>query len=63
MRTAVALRSIRGHRPRAFAEYLRLPTWPAPLIMSLAFAWEEGRALKGRQRIGTSLFAVATRGR
>ena len=45
----------------AYRRYLRLPPWPAPLALRLAFAIEQGRALNGRLRTGTSLFAVARR--
>lgn len=46
---------------KTYADYLRLPPWPAPLVMKLAYAWDHGRALRGRLRSGTSLFAVAVR--
>jgi SAM-dependent methyltransferase len=46
---------------RTYTDYLRLPPWPLPWLMSLAYAWEESRALRGRLRTGTSLFAVASR--
>jgi SAM-dependent methyltransferase len=48
-------------KPKTYADYLRLPPWPAPLLMKLAFAWEQSRALRGKLHDGTSLFAVATR--
>jgi len=51
-----------GESSKTYADYLRLPPWPMPLLMALAFAWEKSRALKGRLRVGTSLFAVAVRG-
>jgi len=44
-----------------YARYLKLPPWPLPLVASLAFRLEEGRCLRGRATIGTSLFAVAQR--
>lgn len=47
--------------PRTYESYLRLPPWPAPLLMKLAFNWEQGRALKGKLSTGTSLVAVAVR--
>ena len=47
--------------PRTYADYLRLPPWPAPLLMKGIYAWEHHRALNGRLRTGTSLFAVARR--
>ena len=46
---------------QTYARYLALPPWPAPWIMSLAFALEERPALRGRLHTGTSLFAVARR--
>lgn len=44
-----------------YADYLRLPSWPVPSVMKLFYAWEHNRAIKGRLRTGTSLFAVAVR--
>jgi SAM-dependent methyltransferase len=44
-----------------YGRYLRLPPWPAPLVFRAAFALEKNRALEGKLRIGTSLFAVARR--
>ena len=46
---------------RTYADYLRLPSWPARWLMGVAFAWEQGRALDGKLKTGTSLFAVARR--
>ena len=46
---------------QAFRHYLRLPPWPGPWVLQLAFAWEQERALVGRLTSGTSLFAVARR--
>jgi len=40
-----------------YAQYLRVPPWP----LRPAFAAEQPRALAGRLRTGTSLFAVARR--
>ena len=58
----------RGQHPRAgeqpvdtYRRHLRLPPWPVPALMAAAFRLEEGRALKGRTRTGTSLVAVAQR--
>jgi SAM-dependent methyltransferase len=48
---------------RTYADYLKLPPWPGPYLMRLAYMWEHGRALKSKLHTGTSLFAVATRGR
>lgn len=50
-----------GSAPQTYEDYLRLPPWPVPFLMNLAFAWEEGRALNGRLRTGTSLVAIAVR--
>jgi SAM-dependent methyltransferase len=44
-----------------YSAYLRLPPWPGPLVMKLMFGWEKSRALDGRLRTGSSLFAVGTR--
>ncbi|MSU57615.1 MAG: class I SAM-dependent methyltransferase [Pedosphaera sp.] len=44
---------------RTYADYLRLPPWPAPWLMRVAYAWEHGRALDGKLKTGTSLFALA----
>ncbi len=44
-----------------YRRYLRLPRWPAPLGLRLAFALEHDRALDRRLNTGTSLFAVARR--
>jgi SAM-dependent methyltransferase len=46
---------------RSYTDYLRLPPWPAPLLMQLAYKWEASRALDGKLKTGTSLFAVAVR--
>ncbi|MGC3960278.1 MAG: class I SAM-dependent methyltransferase [Verrucomicrobiota bacterium] len=48
-------------QPKEYADYLRLPTWPAPVLMRLLYRWEEHRALKGLLTTGTSLFAVGVR--
>jgi SAM-dependent methyltransferase len=52
-----------GARPKTYSDYLTLPPWPAPLVLSLAYALEEPAALKKRLRTGTSLFAVARQGK
>ncbi len=44
-----------------YRRYLRLPPWPLPVALRLAFALEHGRALRGGLRKGTSLVAVARR--
>jgi 2-polyprenyl-3-methyl-5-hydroxy-6-metoxy-1,4-benzoquinol methylase len=48
-------------RSQTYAEYLRLPPWPAPLLMKFMFACEETRAMSGKTTTGTSLFAIAER--
>ena len=50
-----------GGKPKTYADYLRLPPWPAPLLLRGIYAWEHHRALAGRLHTGTSLFAVAAR--
>jgi SAM-dependent methyltransferase len=50
-----------ANAPKTYADYLRLPPWPAPLLMRMCYAWEQSRALQGRLQTGTSLFAVARR--
>ena len=45
----------------AYCHYLALPPWPVPLAMKAAYAIEQPRALAGKLRDGTSLFAVARR--
>ncbi len=50
-----------GTPSRTYAEYLRLPPWPVPWLMALAYEWEHRRALRGRLRTGTSIFVVALR--
>jgi SAM-dependent methyltransferase len=55
-------RALPGEGPAvAYRRYLALPPWPVPLALRAAFALEQGRALRGRLRTGTSLFAVARR--
>jgi SAM-dependent methyltransferase len=44
-----------------YRRYLSLPPWPAPFIMKFAFGLDHGRSLRGANRYGTSLFAVASR--
>jgi len=44
-----------------YRRYLTLPPWPAPLVLRLGFALEKGKALDGKLRTGTSLFAIARR--
>ena len=46
---------------KTYADYLRLPPWPGPPLMALAYAWEQKKALLGKLATGTSLFAVAER--
>jgi len=47
--------------PKTYSDYLRLPPWPAPLLMRALYSWEQGRAIAGRLSVGTTLFAVARR--
>jgi len=47
--------------PKTYADYLRLPPWPGPVLMKCLYAWEHRRALQGKLSAGTSLFAVARR--
>jgi SAM-dependent methyltransferase len=51
-----------SHRPphEIYLQHLELPAQPASWLFRAAFAWEHGRALRGRVGRGTSLFAVAT---
>jgi len=46
---------------KTYLEYLQLPPWPVPMMMKLAYQWEQKWALNGRLKAGTSLFAVAAR--
>lgn len=41
-----------------YASYLRLPPWPGPWLMRLAFQLEQGPTLRGWPTTGTSLFAI-----
>jgi 2-polyprenyl-3-methyl-5-hydroxy-6-metoxy-1,4-benzoquinol methylase len=50
-----------GASSKTYTDYLRLPPWPFPYFMKLAYAWEHSRALEGKLQTGTSLFAVARR--
>lgn len=50
-----------GGASKTYADYLKLPPWPIPLIMNLVYTWEQPRALRGKLRTGTSLLAVAAR--
>jgi hypothetical protein len=55
-------RSLAGESPvQTYRRYLALPPWPAPLALSLGFAFEASKALAGKLQTGTSLFAVARR--
>ncbi|MGO8837780.1 MAG: class I SAM-dependent methyltransferase [Limisphaerales bacterium] len=47
---------------KTYVDYLQVPPWPVPMLMHWAYAFEQRKALQGRLRTGTSLFAVATRG-
>lgn len=51
-----------GQNPKkTYVEYLKLPPWPIPALMKLAYQFEQKKALQGRLKTGTSLFAVAVR--
>jgi SAM-dependent methyltransferase len=51
-----------GQKPKkTYVEYLKLPPWPVPTMMRLAYQFEEKKALEGRLKTGTSLFALAVR--
>lgn len=55
-------RGIPGEPAEAtYRRYLRLPPWPLPAGLRLAFALEHRRALDGRLNRGTSLVAIARR--
>jgi SAM-dependent methyltransferase len=55
-------RSRPGETPaQVYRHYLGLPPWPFPWLARMAFRYEQERALEGRLKIGTSLFAVARR--
>jgi 2-polyprenyl-3-methyl-5-hydroxy-6-metoxy-1,4-benzoquinol methylase len=46
---------------QVYRRYLSVPPWPSPLLLRGAFALERDRAIAGKLRTGTSLFAVARR--
>jgi SAM-dependent methyltransferase len=46
---------------KTYGDYLRLPPWPGTQLMRLAYQWEESRAVRGKLRCGTTLFALAIR--
>jgi SAM-dependent methyltransferase len=46
---------------KTYADYLRLPAWPLPMVMELAYRIEEPFAVAGKIPQGTSLFALARR--
>ena len=45
----------------AYRRYLKVPSLPVSLLLRIPFAFEQFRALRGKTRTGTSLFAVARR--
>ncbi len=59
MRRGQARRNGPGAGAKTYADFLRLPPWPAPLVMRCLYAFEQFRALNGRLKTGTSLLAVA----
>jgi len=46
---------------KVYTRFLRLPPWPGPLLMKVAYALEHRRALTGKLKTGTSLFAISVR--
>jgi SAM-dependent methyltransferase len=50
-----------GKPAKTYADYLRLPPWPGPLVMQFLYGLERGRALNGKLKTGTSLFAVVSK--
>lgn len=46
-------------KSKTYADFLRLPPWPGPLLMAGAYALEERRSLRGSLKTGTTLFAIA----
>lgn len=46
---------------KTYLDYLKLPPWPIPAMMNLAYKFEQKKALKGELTTGTSLFAVAVK--
>jgi len=50
-----------GNSSKTYGDYLKLPPWPVPSLMKIAYAWEHSRAVNGKLQTGTSLFAVARR--
>jgi SAM-dependent methyltransferase len=46
-----------------YRRHVKLPPWPLPWLFRVAFACEQGRALRGETKRGTSLVAVARRPR
>ena len=58
------LRRMRLRRPdlsKTYADYLRLPPWPAPFLMRVAYGVERPFARAGLLKKGTTLFAIARR--
>lgn len=53
------LKSSQSKKAKTYSDYLSLPPWPAPLLLRLAYAFEETRAMEGRLSRGSSLFATA----
>lgn len=44
-----------------YKRYLTLPPWPGTWFLKLMFLIDQGRALRGRNVVGTSLFAIGHR--
>jgi SAM-dependent methyltransferase len=57
-------KALPGDPPQViYKRYLKLPPWPVPWFMRLAFAWEQRRTLRHKNDTGTSLIALATKTR
>ncbi|MFO0960096.1 MAG: class I SAM-dependent methyltransferase [Isosphaeraceae bacterium] len=52
-------RPLNGSASDLFASYLKLPPWPGPWLLRLAYIAEQPSMLGGNLTTGTSLFAVA----
>ena len=53
------LKSNESKKVKTYSDYLSIPPWPAPLLLRLAYAFEETRAINGKLSKGSSLFATA----
>jgi SAM-dependent methyltransferase len=59
--TRLRVKALPEEPAEAYSYFLRLPPWPGPLLMRVAFALEHRRALTGKLKIGTSLLAISVR--